>query len=215
MDNQDIKNILHTIPVRKRPSEKSVINHNIRDKLGITSDEYVIIDLCSRMYTKNKKYTGIEMRDKIGYDIEFIKNTVKALIDKGFLVRISGEAPRTTDKWNKMFMVSEEEFVEFMAPMTFPSRIVKWTGSKVDSKDKYDKARKIYSSIYLLERKKAYFEFLSRELKRDIMAAAVFLNVKTRRFSEEWETYGIVIKPKVIENMPAVNKVSRKDLIGM
>jgi hypothetical protein len=209
--------ILSEATTKRRPTEKSVINHNIRDRINITCDEYVIIDVCERMYIKNKNYTTNDVRDRLGYEVDFIKEMVKSLFAKGLLEKLDNESPRATDKWKRLFLVSESDFEEFIKPVTYPNRIIKWTGSKADAKDKYEKAIKIVSPMYLLERKKAYFDFLSRTPHRDIMAAAVFLNVKTRRYSEEWETHGMIIKPtnKPVDNMPAVPAVSRKDLIGM
>ena len=181
---------ISTIKPKVYPTAKSAINHNIRHRLGISADDYCIIETCDVLYTKQKIYKAVDIQCKIGYDVEFIKERVKALIDAGLLQKDGNESPKSSEKWKRNFLISEEEFVAFMEPMQFTTRLVKWTGSKADSKMKYEIARKHYSAQYLLDRKKAYFEYLARDIKRDIMMASVFLNVKTKRFSEEWETYG-------------------------
>jgi len=218
MTIQDGIKALSELRTKRRPTEKSVINHNIRDKLNINSDEYAVIEICDRLYVKQKKYSAGDVSDRIGYDENAIKAFVKGLIEKGLLERVDGDSPRATDKWKKMFMVTEDEFEEFMASMKIGLRMIKWTGSKADSKNKYEKARKIYSAIYLLERKKCYFEYLSRHPRRDIMGAPVFLNVKTQRFAEPWEKYGKEDKPDLIPipagGLPKIT-LSRNDLFDM
>jgi len=215
MSIKEVKNLLEGIEIKTRPTEKSVINHNIRDRLKINSDQYCICDLIERLYIKNKNYAPYELSRKLGFDAATIKSEVKILIGMRILEKKDGESPKTSDMWKRMFIVSEEDFEEFMKPHAYGTRTIKWTGSKSDAKTKYEKARKLYSAIYLLDRKKAYFDFLSKNEKRDIMMASVFLNVKTKRFSEDWETYGNV--PKVVnkQNVEPSFYVSRTGLIDL
>jgi hypothetical protein len=210
----DLKNKLTDIKPRVAPTAKSAINHNIRNRLGISADDYCIIETCDVLHVKMKVYKAVDVQSKIGYDCDFIKERVKALMEMGLLEKSDGESPHSSDKWKRNFMITEEEFEKFMEPVTYASRKVKWTGSKADAKMKYETARKHYSSQYLFDRKMAYFNFLSRDIKRDIMMASVFLNVKTKRFSEEWETYSMP-KNTPMATIPSTQPlVTRQDLLN-
>ncbi len=168
----------------------SVINHYIRLKAGITIAEYVLIEAIEKL--NNKRPEGFYMADVYRYtglSEEQIRTLVGSLTEKNFLVKQNDKPPMIAEKWIRLFDVEDFEFERFWAPMTIEERTIRWTGSKEDAKLKYTKVRKEYSYDYLLHQKELYFKVvINAKFDRQVMGASVFLNMKTKRFTEDFNT---------------------------
>ena len=65
----------------------------------------------------------------------------------------------------------------------------KWTGSKSDAKNKFNKALKEASANTLIVAKNDYFSYLSVcSFDRMVMGASVFLNTTNKRWEEDWHS---------------------------
>lgn len=165
------------------------INHAIRKKLNITSDEYCVIDLIEKCIAKKVLFSYQEVYRRIGITEEELKPLISSIGKKGLLNHSKEKGFGVTELWKGEFEVTQEEFGIFWEPIEFPGnpkRIIRWTGSKTDGFKKYCKARKEYDSVYLLNQKNNYFKLLYEKPDRPILGCSVFLNMQTKRFEEEW-----------------------------
>lgn len=100
-------------------------------------------------------------------------------------------------------------FEEFWKPMFGK----KWTGSKADACNKFNKACKEVYAGDLLIAKTDYFSYLSVcSYDRPIMAASVFLNTATKRWTEDWKEYATQELKKqgkaIVVNTAEVKKIT-------
>ena len=162
-------------------SGHTTINHQVRMELGISYEQYCILDLVERRQSAGA-ITPTFMSQKLKMNKDTVVTIARELREKGFL-NIK-KSPRVTSKWLSAFEISDEEFSEFWKP----EHGKKWTGSRKDARDKYNRARRQYSAQHLLNQKRYYFRFLSLEENdfRQTMGASVFLNLQTERFNEDF-----------------------------
>jgi hypothetical protein len=79
---------------------------------------------------------------------------------------------------------TDEDFERFWSPIYGK----KWTGSKSDAKNKFNKALKEVDVTTLIIAKNDYFSYLAVcSFDRMVMGASVFLNTTTKRWEEDWK----------------------------
>lgn len=87
---------------------KTVIDHSIRTKLGISCDEYVFLDF---IYTSKKKtYSPVDF-NKLGFQLPVLKEIKKSILSKG-LIEVSGPEIKVTDVWKRYFTVDNTPLIE-------------------------------------------------------------------------------------------------------
>ena len=171
----------------------SEINQKFRHNLGITCDEYVLLDILYKLEVKKEPLTFDYTYRKLGLSTDETKSQIKSLMTKGY-VTLKDKMFFVYDQWKKLFSISEGEFETFWV---YKGKVY-WTGSKPDAKKKYTECRKNYSAEYLLNQRDGYFALL--ELQKDwrqVMGASVFLNPKTERFRENFYEQIKRIKPVI------------------
>lgn len=174
---------------RIRTHGSSVINHKVRMKLNLTMEEYCLLDLIHRLNLKGKEVNYDRIERYIGLNMEAGKSTLLSLHKKGFIARNGSSTQIIVNKiWSKIHeTVMEDDFEVFWRK----EKGISWTGSKKEALVKYKSTRESYTADFILEKKRAYFEFLSQpEMSfRQVMNAARFLNPKNEHFNEPWEDY--------------------------
>jgi hypothetical protein len=203
-----------------RTHGSSVINHKIRIKLKLTMEEYCLLDLIHRLNIKDKPLNYDRIERYIGMDVEAAKVNLLSLFKKGLVERYKDTKKIIINPiWSKIHnTVLEDDFEVFWRK----EKGISWTGSKSEAKVKYKSARESYTADFILEKKRAYFEFLSQpEMSyRTVMNAARFLNPKNEHFNESWEEYlSDLIKKRgksdsVIEPGEPISEEKRKELFG-
>lgn len=171
-------------------SGSTIINHQARTELNISCDEYVLIDCIEKLVNAKKpinysliwEYTGLE-KDKV----IFLMN--EAVINDLLIPSPNTSGYKVTDKWLNAFKPVEVEFEQFWKSEKVNGKTISWTGSKPDALQKFMKVRKIESFDYLMKQKKDYFEMIGNSDWRRVMGCSVFLNITTKRYSEDWTKY--------------------------
>lgn len=149
------------------------ILHNIRSRLGITCDEYTIIDAIYRLRLEGTAVNVFNLFQLTGFTEEQIRLFVDSLIAKEFLERQEKKL-FTAKKWNDQFF-AEDDFEEFW-------EIYKGNGSKKKSKGFYKQARLQVEKGFLHQRAKEYIA--SEKEFQYVMRAERYLNPK----NAYWET---------------------------
>lgn len=81
---------------------KTVIDHNIRMKLGLSTDEYCVMDFLS-MFLKSEKYINYGyIQEHLGLREAYIYNILQRLLSEEFLINTDTKAI-VADKWIKHF----------------------------------------------------------------------------------------------------------------
>jgi hypothetical protein len=165
----------------------SIINHSIRYRLSINCSDYVVADFIDRMEKAKKEPTFERAFRHLGID----KNSFIAILYKLAKLNIvdcnTREGWHVTRLWKDFFSAIEDEFADFWTVDKKPC----WPGSKSAAQDCYVKARKEETKEYLIKQRNDYFKFLTlpEQAFRQKMMATVFLNTKTKRYSEDWSAY--------------------------
>ena len=163
----------------------TVIHHNIRTKLKITCVQYVMMDFVQYCFDGKKDVNEDRCFRHTGIYWERASDLLKSLVLKELIEVHDKYRYKPTKKWYDAHKVEvEENFAKFWKP----NHGRKWTGSFADAKIKFARACTKYSPEYIIAQKEAYFKYLSHpdNLYRKVMGASVFLNLQTKRFTEEW-----------------------------
>lgn len=205
---------------RIRTHGSSVINHKVRMKLKLTMEEYCLLDLIHRLNLKDKEVNYDRIERYIGLNLEDGKRTLLSLHSKGFIARYKNTTKIVVNKiWSQVHeTVVEDDFEVFWRK----ENGISWTGSKKEAMVKYKSARESYTADFILEKKRAYFLFLSQpEMSfRQVMNAARFLNPKNEHFNEPWEEYlADLVGKRAKTDVPAepnepLTEEKRKELFG-
>ena len=192
----------------------SIINHQARVKLGLTMEEYAVmeyIEKCSRdsipvSYTALYEKTGIEHDDA---KVLFVD-----LWERNFIeVTQNLSMYKPTSKWHEGFSTIKNEFEEFWTSKHFVTvngkKCISWCGSKQDAINKFAKARKIESFEYLINQKNLYFKMIASSDFRQVMGCSVFLNTETKRYSEDWEKQ---VNKDIVQEVKIQPKITKEDV---
>ena len=181
----------------------TTINHSARVAMELSMDEYAVVDMIERYSEASKPFCDTEVYRTLGMNREEVQAVITQLWAKGFIEISKGVSKfRPTTRWKEGFMPTKNEFEQFWEPMdivtTAGKKHIAWTGAKPDAEKKFLKARKLESFEYLMAQKVGYFRMIASSDYRKVMGCSVFLNVDTKRYSEDWakSTDGKVVQVK-------------------
>jgi len=166
------------------------ISHNIRVKMGLGCQEYVLMECIVSLLAKRKPVTDVIVYQETGLVPEEAGMTLEMLVKKGYIYpeATADGAPNVSPMWRSHFTSAEGEFDEFW---TKDGKVC-WTGSKPKAKELYVNVRKEHEKEFVMSQRDAYFEFLNITAKggfnRPKMMATVFLGAQ-ERFMEDWPAY--------------------------
>jgi hypothetical protein len=156
---------------------KSLIDHQIRCKLGLTMIEYAVMDMIYSFHIDKKPIHIDDMKRELGMNQDHWMKVIHALIGKDMLTGPNGQAV-PANAWLKEFY-NDVDFDEF------------WTifmkhGNKASAKKNYQLVRKLIDREYLLKRAKTYIKGVL-DVRKDIefaKAAEVWLNPKKKHWED-------------------------------
>lgn len=164
---------------------KTIIDHKIREKLNISLAGYVVCDALHNNVNimDNQLMLEIYFMNRLELD-----NAISELLEKE-LIYFDSIFYTLSQKWNDChFGDIKKDYDLFWEPMFFNNRKISWTGTHANGLIVYKQTRKIESAEYLQKQKELYFELISESDFRRVMGIPVFLNPKTKRYSEDWES---------------------------
>lgn len=172
----------------------TIINHEVRCKLELSNDQYVMMDFFEKFCKDSKQISYIQIYEHIGMDKEFAKLIISTLFHKSLLETYNGiNALRPSALWYNAFGDIKNEFDVFWASLDITvngqKKHIGWTGSKQDALAKFTKARKEESFEFLIKQKHDYFQMIAKSTYRQVMGCSVFLNTTTKRYAEDWTKY--------------------------
>lgn len=178
-----------------------MINHKIRFRLGLSFEEYAMIEFIEKHYAQKKaKVSYDDIFVKLGIEQDDARTLIRTLIEKKFIHVVEGSEGRIFEidiRWKAQFEVSEEEFEEFWTIGGKP-----WPGSKIGTKKKYIETRRKYSKEYIFKQARAYFKHLTFETWKKPMGGEVFINIEKERFREDWTSQIPSNKPSTNNSKP-------------
>jgi hypothetical protein len=154
----------------------SIINHNIRTELGLTLDEYAVMDSLLSIYHKQPICFTQHLSDSLGIEPDYIIESLqkkKLLTVSNDLLSIFIIAP----DWLLRFD-NDADFNEFFS-------IFHSYGNRVDSKERYGIVRKFVDRETLHTKAKQYIEWAINSYNGDwkyINACQVWLDPKKKRW---------------------------------
>ena len=192
----------------------STINHQVRTKLCLSMEEYVILDYIERCHRDSKPVEYVYIYSNTGIEHDVVKILFEVLWGNGWIETSSTVSKfKPTKKWYDGFSSTKNEFEEFWQSLDFSTsegkKKISWSGAKADALDKFAKARKVESFEYLMAQKLAYFKMIASSDYRQVMGCSVFLNVTTKRYSEDWEKQ---TKKDVVHEVKETKKITVKDV---
>lgn len=167
----------------------STVNHHMRSKLGVTADEYCILDYLSLTYKK--------VDDKIIWDALFVKTACKRLhyspiklrdfvgsLIKKKLLKKSTQKDQIVINWTQKafahFTPNDDNFEELW-------ELLNKNGNKQQAKKAYSITVKSYSHDFLMTRSKLYLEHLEITGYNQLHVST-FLNPQDKHFLNEFKT---------------------------
>lgn len=173
----------------------TTINHEVRTRLCISNNEYVMMDFFDKFHKASKPIQFVQIYEHIGIEKEEASEMISRLFHKGFIERYDKGVSvlKPSEKWYQGFNEVDNEFESFWKPMDFvvagTKKHITWTGAKPDALTKYRKLRKEENYEYLLKQKSDYFRMIAHSDFRQVMGCSVFLNITTKKYSEDWTKY--------------------------
>lgn len=172
-------------------SGSTTINHAVRAKLDLTNDEYVLLHFLNVSFDEKRIITYELVFRKIAMTPPQFDMIRKSLQERQWIrdVRIGEKVHiQVSKRFKEAFYVEEKEFNEFWT--NSKTGQVDWPGSRADALAKYIICRKEYPHDYLMKQKNWYFRLLNLPdyAYRQKMMASVFLNMRTKRFEEDFES---------------------------
>lgn len=162
----------------------TIISHKIREKFDISLSAYVVADALNS--GENIMDANL-MQENYFMHTRELNDAISELLEKE-LIYFDSIFYVISNTWKKAFGNFEEEFEAFWEPMVINNRTIRWTNTKANGLIAYKTARKLETADYLLAQKESYFEMISESDFRQVMGCPVFLNTKTKRYSEDWES---------------------------
>lgn len=155
--------------------------------------------------------------EKTGIDHDEAKELFVTLWKKGFIETTQSISKfKPTIKWFSALSSIKNEFEEFWMAMQIKTangkKNISWTGSKQDALNKFTRTRKIESFEYLMAQKELYFKMIASSDFRKVMGCSVFLNVDTKRYSEDWGKS--INKEIVVEEIVSGLKLTKEMVKG-
>lgn len=174
----------------------TIINHRIRLKLGLTMEEYAMLDFIhNKCFLQNKDFTFERIERYTGLDKDQAAKVIYELNARGMIYKKEGKI-HVSNQWaEKHGQETDDAFEIFWQKEENKS----WPGSKKVAKTLFMKLLDLgITTEFLIARKRAYFDYLRQPEAsyRQTMMATVFLNEKTERYNEPWEDYTAELKGK-------------------
>lgn len=164
----------------------SIINHAKRVKLEVSIEQYAVLTFLDYAEASNKVINADLVYSQLGFDFKYFIKIKDDLSQIGF---IHPETRKLTKKWYDTIGDIDSQFIKFWEPIVINNIRYSWPGSKTDAKDKFAKAVKEVGFDFLMEQKEAYFKVVNEsKFDRQVMGGPVFLNPKTKRYSENWKS---------------------------
>jgi hypothetical protein len=154
----------------------SLINHNVRQKLGLSVSEYVLLQFIQDMYEDGMGISEFAMWTMLGISQEMFGSGLMLLQSKNLVVG-SESTLRPYPQWDKAHKEKGFEFGLFWQPVTIEGDVIEWrNSSKTSAKWKMGEVLKAVPIEYLIYSKLRYF-FSKWESKSFdyVMGAPVFL----------------------------------------
>jgi hypothetical protein len=195
----------------------TTINHEARIRLSLNCSEYCLLDHLSKKTEKGDQADTLTIYINTGFTVKETQMLLNSLILKGF-VRIETEAGKysLTTKWEEAFPDIEKEFDSNFWRI---ERKVVWTGTRRKALEYYVKLRKKYSSVFLMDQRNNYFNYLTlqkelRKFDQQRMMCQVFLNPANERFLEDYTEYIEELNKKYgKKEEPTIEPVTRKQVM--
>lgn len=171
----------------KAVTGKTVIDHQVRVKLGLTFDEYIVADCLHTLLKKqvakvlfNKTFPMSEhvLKETGQNELDWWTYVMKQLIAKNIIIVEETDVFRyaMTPRWLQEFDVSADFEV-------FWNDVYKKHGNKATAIEKYSQARKLVDKDILHERAKKYISTRD-DFPQYTKAAEVWLNPKKRHWED-------------------------------
>ncbi len=173
----------------------TIINHSIRNKLGLTLREYVVLDILRNWFLKEKKPITFNEYKKMYLTAVSVHVTYVKLLSKGFLFKDVDGKIKPTEKWNINFADNTDEFEELWE--------LHKIGNKQKAKSAFFNAIKVDSFDNIKKGLVAYIEFRNQTDQFPIHLSS-FLNHKNK----EWQTerdLTIYKKKEVLQPQTQIN----------
>ena len=176
--------------------------------------EYAIMEYVEKCARDSVSINYPSIYEKTGVDHDEAKELFVELWTKGFIEVTQTIAKyKPTLKWFEGFSTVKNEFEEFWTSKIYNTangkKNISWAGSKQDAYNKFVKARKIESFEYLMAQRELYFKMIASSDFRKVMGCSVFLNVETKRYSEDW---GKQINKEIIQEVKTQPKITKEEV---
>ena len=159
----------------------SSVNHNVRVLLGLSCDEYVVMEVLHELYSEQPITLVVRLMNRIGTTEAETKSILVSLCEKKFLYISDEFIPMylIDKRWLDCFDVNAD-FEEFF-------RTFREFGNKASSQKAYDKARKIADKETLLEAAKVYLAYCDETYSdsKYILKAQSWLDTKLKRWEDK------------------------------
>lgn len=168
----------------------TTINHEARVRMALNCSEYCLLDHLARKTEKGDQADALTIYINTGITVKETQAILGNLVLKGF-ARIDNGKYSLTNKWYEAFPDIEKEFDNNFWRI---NREVVWTGTKKKALEYYIRLRKRYSSVFLMEQRNNYFNYLKlqkelRKFDQQKVMCQVFLNPANERFLEDYQGY--------------------------
>jgi len=200
------------------------IDNDHRRRHSLTIPAYLLIKMYLHALHNDYKFGRPNAMKMFGIEDYFFMQGFNDLREMGFADYYKKENGKTGIKiFDSILTHFNASFEEFWAPIGD----LKWgASSKSDSEVLFNRIAKKHGEVYLVNRKKAYFEYLLAEqthnkFDRRPMGAKVFLNVREKKYDIKWEeeTAAIlkkhkIVKPVVDPDGPDYSKMTHAEIFS-
>jgi hypothetical protein len=169
----------------------------------------------SRKTEKGDQADTLTIYISTGFTVKETQALLGSLVLKGF-VRIDNDKYSLTDKWENAFPDIEKEFDNNFWRV---DRKVAWNGTRKKALEYYIRLRHRYSSVFLMDQRNNYFNFLVLQKKltgfdQQKQMCQVFLNPANERFLEDYLRYIEELKAKYGDpDEPKTEPVTREQVM--
>lgn len=158
----------------------SVINHNIRVELGLTCDEYIVMDILLENYCR-QPFAFANLETEIGFTVDQFIDILADLVLKE-MVYVSGKPVPVyiiSDRWLSKFNV-DGDFQEFWT-------IFREYGNRINALKHYKIVRKSVDKETLHEAAKAYLAYcdITYSDTKYVNNAQIWLNPATKKWEDK------------------------------
>lgn len=115
----------------------SIINHNARSKLGLSVNEYVILQFMAGLVEDGMEISEHSCMAALGLEIKTVMHMVESLQLKGYLgTKTDSEMYYPYEDWWKVHKEKGFEFALFYAPLKIEDTYLKWRNSNATATKK-------------------------------------------------------------------------------